>query len=261
MSKHSTEHNNHDGKKHAQTQNSRAENQTESGVSPENSVESGAAQAAVHEASDTGNASQQKGAEQNNADVIKAELEAKITALEAELSELKDQYLRKAAEFENFRKRLQREKQDAIDFANQSLLLDLIPVIDDFERAIKSSEAARDYDALHEGISMIEKRLVSQLETKWGLVRLESAGEPFDPNKHEAIMMEQSDSVQEPTVGEDFIKGYKLKERIIRTAKVKVLMPAEQSSSAGQSGPDGQAAAAGQSADGNPNAGGTGSDK
>ncbi len=249
MSKHSAEHNNHDGKKHAQTQNSREENQSGNGISPENSAENSATQAAFHGATDAGKASPQEGAEQNNAELIKAELEAKIIALETELSELKDQYLRKAAEFENFRKRMQREKQDAIDFANQSLLLDLIPVIDDFERAIKSSEAARDYDVLHEGISMIEKRLVSQLETKWGLVRLESAGEPFDPNKHEAIMMEQSASVQEPTVGEDLIKGYKLKERIIRTAKVKVLMPAEQSG------------AAGQAADGGPSAGGTKADK
>ena len=76
---------------------------------------------------------------------------------------------------------------------------------------------------------MIEKRLVSQLETKWGLVRFESAGEPFDPNKHEAIMMEQSETVQEPIVGEDLLKGYKLKDRIVRTAKVKVLMPVQQS--------------------------------
>lgn len=233
MSKHSTEHDNHDGKKHAQSQDMK-----EKHAGASEAAEAGQAQ--EKRPADQGQGTkEQTEAEQNEvpqgAETVKTELEAKITALEAELSELKDQYLRKAAEFENFRKRMQREKQDAIDYANQSLLLDLIPVIDDFERAIRSSEAARDYDALHEGISMIEKRLVSQLETKWGLVRYESAGEPFDPNKHEAIMMEQSESVQEPMVGEDLIKGYKLKDRIVRTAKVKVLMPASQGAEDGTS--------------------------
>ncbi|MDR1301969.1 MAG: nucleotide exchange factor GrpE [Treponema sp.] len=155
--------------------------------------------------------------------------EEKLQALEEQIAELKDQYLRKAAEFENFRKRMYREKQEAIDFANQSLLLDLIPIIDDFERAIKaadaSQKAATDFTAFYEGISMIEKRLSSQLEHKWGLKRYDSTGEPFDPNRHEAIMMEKSQDIVEPVVKEDFIKGYILKERVVRCAKVKVLMP------------------------------------
>jgi molecular chaperone GrpE len=72
---------------------------------------------------------------------------------------------------------------------------------------------------------MIEKRLVSQLESKWGLKRFSSAGELFDPNLHEAFMMEKTPDVSEATVKEDFAKGYMLKERVIRAAKVKVLMP------------------------------------
>jgi molecular chaperone GrpE len=163
--------------------------------------------------------------------------EERIACLEAKLAEANDQYLRKAAEFENFRKRMNQEKQSAIDFANQSLLLDLISVIDDFERAIKAAETQREaagqdpeqisasFNGLYEGISMIEKRLVSQLENKWGLKRFDSAGEPFDPNRHEAIMMEKSAEINDPVVGEDFIKGYTLKERVVRAAKVKVLMP------------------------------------
>jgi molecular chaperone GrpE len=166
--------------------------------------------------------------------------EEKIASLEAELAELKDQYLRKAADFENFRKRMNREKQDAIDFANQSLLLDLIPIIDDFERAIKAADivlakdgdqgkegenASRDFTNLYEGISMIEKRFVTMLENKWGLKRFDSAGEIFDPNRHEAIMVDKSAEVTDPVVREDFIKGYTLKDRVIRSAKVKVTMP------------------------------------
>ncbi|MFP3090830.1 nucleotide exchange factor GrpE [Treponema sp. TIM-1] len=156
---------------------------------------------------------------------------ARMQDLETRLAEANDQYLRKAAEFENFRKRMNREKQEAIDFANQTLLLDLIPIIDDFERAIKSAEGAGstspEFTSLYEGIGMIEKRLVSQLENKWGLKRFDSAGEAFDPTRHEAIMMEKSAEISEPQVAEDFIKGYILKDRVVRSAKVKVLMPEE----------------------------------
>jgi molecular chaperone GrpE len=160
------------------------------------------------------------------------DLKEKVAALEAQLQEAKDQFLRKAADFENFRKRMNREKQEAIDFANQSLLLDLIPIMDDFERALKAAAGAAgevssssEFTGLYEGISMIEKRLSSQLENKWGLKRFDSAGEAFDPNRHEALMMEKSPEIAEPVVQEDFLKGYSLKERIVRSAKVKVLMP------------------------------------
>jgi molecular chaperone GrpE len=152
--------------------------------------------------------------------------EDRIALLETELADVKDQLLRKAADFENFRKRMNREKQDAIEYANQNLLLDLIPVIDDFDRALKSAEISKDFTGFYEGIDMIEKRLSSQLETKWGLKRFASEGEIFDPNRHEAIMMETSADVEEPVVKEDLLRGYTLKDRIIRSAKVKVLMPA-----------------------------------
>ncbi|MDR0389225.1 MAG: nucleotide exchange factor GrpE [Spirochaetaceae bacterium] len=151
--------------------------------------------------------------------------EEQIASLNAALAELNDQYLRKAADFENFRKRMNREKQEAIDFANQNLLLDLIPVIDDFERAMKSAESSRDFDGFYEGIGMIEKQLVSLLEGKWGLTRFDSAGAPFDPSRHEALMMEKNADIKEPTVAEDFLKGFLLKDRVVRSAKVKVLMP------------------------------------
>jgi molecular chaperone GrpE len=153
--------------------------------------------------------------------------EDKIAELEARLAETRDQLLRKAADFENFRKRMSQEKQSAIEYANQSLLLDIIPIIDDFERAITAGESAADLPSFLEGVKMIEKRLSSQLEAKWGLKRFTAAGEPFDPNLHEALMMEKSPDVSEAVVKEDLIKGYLLKDRVIRAAKVKVLMPAE----------------------------------
>ena len=153
--------------------------------------------------------------------------EEKIAELEAKLAETRDQLLRKAADFENFRKRMSQEKQSAIEYANQSLLLDLLPIIDDFERAITAGESAADLPSFLEGVKMIEKRLSSQLEAKWGLKRFTAAGEPFNPNLHEALMMEKSPEVSEAVVQEDLIKGYYLKNRVLRAAKVKVLMPAE----------------------------------
>ena len=150
-----------------------------------------------------------------------------IANLEQQLAESRDQFLRKAADFENFRKRMNQEKQSAIEYANQSLLLDIVPIIDDFERALQAASASKDFAALLEGITMIEKRLTSQLENKWGLKRFNSAGELFDPNRHEALMMEKSPDVEEAVVQEDLIKGYMLKDRVIRAAKVKVLMPLE----------------------------------
>jgi molecular chaperone GrpE len=160
-----------------------------------------------------------------------AGLQERLRAVEEKLREADDLYLRKAADFENFRKRMTREKQDAIEFANQSLLLDLIPILDDFDRAIKAAEAlastSKEFDSFYEGITLIEKRLVSQLENKWGLRRFDSAGEAFDPNRHEAIMMDKSPDIAEPVVQEDFLKGYTLKDRVVRSAKVRVLRPGE----------------------------------
>ena len=151
--------------------------------------------------------------------------------LTMQLAEARDQLLRKSADFENFRKRMNQEKQSAIEFANQTLLMDIIPIIDDFERAIQSAETSVELcqlpagKAMIEGITMIEKRLVSQLENKWGLKRIDSAGKPFDPNFHEAMLMDKSPDVEEAIVQEEFAKGYTLKDRVVRAAKVKVIMP------------------------------------
>jgi molecular chaperone GrpE len=164
----------------------------------------------------------------------------KSAELERKLAELTDQYMRKTADFENFRKRIVKEKQDAIEFANQSLLLDLIVTLDDLERAVNAAGASAkteaDFDSLCEGVSMIEKRLINQLGNKWGLKRFDSAGTPFDPERHEALFMEKSPDVSEPTVKEDFAKGYTLKDRVVRTAKVKVAMPETETGNTNENG-------------------------
>jgi molecular chaperone GrpE len=156
---------------------------------------------------------------------IIAARDQEIESLKQEISDLKDQYLRKQADMDNFRKRLMREKEDAIAFANRQLLEDLITIIDNFERAIQSSEAGKDYESFHDGIVMIEKEFVGMLERKWHLTRFESVGEEFDPSKHEAMMMEDSTEHDRQVVLQDFQKGYMLQDQVLRAAKVKVANP------------------------------------
>jgi molecular chaperone GrpE len=158
---------------------------------------------------------------QSDLETLQAERDAAV----AELAQQKDQYLRKAADLENSRKRLVRDKEEAVQFANRNLLYDLVGIIDDFERAIKSSEATKDFETLHNGVQMIEKQFVNLLERKYGLSRFDSAGQEFDPSRHEAVAMEDRADHQVSIVLEDYQKGYILNERVLRTAKVKVSNP------------------------------------
>jgi molecular chaperone GrpE len=152
--------------------------------------------------------------------------EDRITALEAETADLKDKMLRKQADFENFRKRMLREREEAGRYANAALLTDIIGLIDDFDRAIRSAEESRDFPVFLQGVSMIEKQFVETLESRWGLKRFVSVGEGFDPNKHEAVLRVDGPADAKPTVVEDYQKGYFLHERVLRPARVKVMVPA-----------------------------------
>ena len=151
-----------------------------------------------------------------------------IDTLNERIVELQDQLLRKQAEFENFRKRLIRDREDGIRFANSNLILDLVEIIDNFERAIKSSEESQDFSSFHEGIELIEKQFTSMLESKWGLKRFESEGEPFDPERHQAIAVEETTEDDVQMVIEDYQKGYLLHDRVLRHAKVKVSVPPQE---------------------------------
>lgn len=158
-------------------------------------------------------------------DAVRAQveaLEAELKAVTAERDELKDQMLRKAADFDNYRKRMMKEKEEARQFANSTLLEDLCQVLDDFERAIRSSEAARDFDAFHSGIVMIEGQFASMLERKYNLKRLEALGQPFNPEHHEAVAMIPAGDGKDLMVVEEYQRGYVLHERVLRTSKVKV---------------------------------------
>lgn len=150
----------------------------------------------------------------------------KLASLEAKCRELQDQYLRKAADFDNYRKRMIKEKQEAIDYANTNLLSDLLQILDDFDRAIEAGKkAGEDAAAFMQGVMMIRSGLLTLLESKYGLQYYEVQGLVFNPEIHEAVATNPSAEVTEPTVGAELQKGYKLKERVLRPAKVMVLMP------------------------------------
>jgi molecular chaperone GrpE len=155
----------------------------------------------------------------------KEELEDKNKLLEEKsdlLLEYEDLLKRKQAEFENYKKRAQREFDENKKYATTELLLDIINTIDNLERASDSAQSSKDFDALLEGIVIVENQFKSLLEKKYGVVVIDDVGKEFDPNIHDAIMMEESDEYEDDTVIENFQKGYRLYERIIRPAKVKV---------------------------------------
>lgn len=154
----------------------------------------------------------------------------RIAELERENAELRDAVLRKTADFENYRKRMLREKEEFASYANRELLLDIVGIVDDFERAIRSADESQDFTAFHDGIVMIEKQFTGMLERKWKLSRFESAGDEFDPQRHEAMMTEERSDYDHSVVLEDFQKGYMLHGKVLRPAKVKVSVPTDTSS-------------------------------
>ena len=167
-----------------------------------------------------------------------------LDQLRGRIAKLQDELLRKQADFENFRKRINRDKEEAIKFANKGLLLDLTAVLDDFERASSAAAQSEDFATLRSGIELIEKQLLNTLQRKWGLTRFESAGQPFDPERHEALASAPSADHTETTVIEDYQKGYTLHGRVIRAARVRVVTPQERAAG------DRESAAAGNGGDG-----------
>ncbi|MCP9470584.1 MAG: nucleotide exchange factor GrpE [Nitrospira sp.] len=158
-----------------------------------------------------------------SADSRLIEIEKTLEAKTEECKALHDKYLRLAAEFDNYKRVAQREQREQIKFGNEQLLKELLPTIDNMERAIK---AARDnktagHDALVQGVELTLKQLVGTL-AKFGVQAIEAAGQAFDPAAHQAVSHVPSDSVPQDHVIDEFQKGYRLHDRILRAAMVSV---------------------------------------
>jgi molecular chaperone GrpE len=141
---------------------------------------------------------------------------------EEKYAELNDRFIRLYAEFENFRRRSNKERLDVISSANAGLLKDLLPVLDDFERAIMNNDQVTDIDVVKEGFVLIQHKFKSILDSK-GLKEMNAKGEPFDSELHEAIAnIPVSEEDQRGKVIDDIEKGYYLNDKVIRFAKVVV---------------------------------------
>ncbi len=148
--------------------------------------------------------------------------ESSEPTLEEQLGEAKDKYLRLYSEFENFRRRTSKEKLDLISTANKDLMADLIPVLDDFERAMAASESSEDIKALREGMELIQNKLNKSLDNR-GLKKMEvKKGDAFDDEKHEAITQIPAEKKLEGKIVDVVEAGYTLGESVVRFAKVVV---------------------------------------
>lgn len=144
-----------------------------------------------------------------------------LTEAAAKTREYFDRLLRLQAEFENFKKRAAREKEQFLRFANEGLIYELINILDNFERAFESANKITDFKTLHRGVEMILKQLHKLLD-KNGVKKIECVGKSFDPVCQEAIAHIETDRYPENTVIEEVQKGYLLEDRLIRPAMVKV---------------------------------------
>ncbi len=151
----------------------------------------------------------------------KKEKEIKLFKKEQEAA--KDKYLRLAAEMDNLRKRVEKEKENHYQYALSEFMKELLVVLDNFERALES-EGDENGKSFREGMRLIHKQYMDLL-TKKGLRPIELHDKKFDPNLHQAFVTEESEEVEEPVIGEEYQKGYSLHERLIRPALVKVIVP------------------------------------
>lgn len=143
----------------------------------------------------------------------------RIKELEIQASEWQDKFLRKVAEFENYKRRTENDQLNLIKYAAESFVIKLLDVVDDFERSLVHIQDAKDTSTIEEGIKLVYNKLLKTLEEQ-GVKKIESIGQPFDVNFHEAVMQMQNDSVPPHTVLDEIQSGYVYKDRVIRHSKV-----------------------------------------
>lgn len=139
-----------------------------------------------------------------------------------EAAALQDKWLRAHADFENSRRRMEKDRVEFAKYASEDIIVELIDILDNFERGLKSAEQKKDFDLLHQGVDMILKQLHQLLESR-GLKRIKSTGENFDPYKHEALEVVPGAPEMDGKVSDELQTGYELNGRVIRPAKVRVV--------------------------------------
>ena len=162
------------------------------------------------------------------------DLQNQLESKEEELSQAHDRLLRVSAEFDNYKKRSARETDEFRKYANQALLKEFLPVVDNLELAISSTDGKREIDkSLVEGLEITRKEILKVLE-KFNVKPVEAVGTPFDPEFHEAVMRQESDEYAENTVISEFQKGYLIHDRLLRPAMVVVASPGASATGPGE---------------------------
>lgn len=146
-------------------------------------------------------------------------LKARIEELGKQLEEKQDRLLRLAAEFENYKRRTAREFSSIVKNASEAVITQLVPIVDDFERALDHARATDDFGSLHQGVEMILNHLRDVLKRE-GLEPIEAVGQPFDPNFHEALMQTEDEAFESGAVVGETQRGYVLNGKVIRPAQV-----------------------------------------
>lgn len=160
--------------------------------------------------------------EQQKAELtIEEQYEAKLAELQAKLDDEENRHLRLRADFDNMRRRNQLDREAAEKYRAQSLLSDLLPVLDNFERALQVEATSEEAASIVKGIEMVYRSLIEATE-KEGLQVIKAEGEPFDPNIHQAVMQEQDSEKETGVVLRELQKGYILKDRVLRPSMVSV---------------------------------------
>ncbi|WP_407083121.1 nucleotide exchange factor GrpE [Paenibacillus aurantius] len=148
---------------------------------------------------------------------------AELEELRKQVEEHQQRFLRAQADFDNFRRRSRQEKEDFAKYASAKVIEQLLPIVDNFERALTSSKETKDFEALLKGLEMTARQLEQVLKNE-GLQAMETVGQPFNPDFHQAIMQVESEEHGEGIVVEEVQKGYVLKDKVLRPAMVKVSM-------------------------------------
>jgi molecular chaperone GrpE len=146
---------------------------------------------------------------------------SRAAQLEGDFADLQDRHLRLAAEFDNYRKRIDRERQSVAESAAADLLAELLPLVDDLDRALKADAGAEGAEAYRRGVELIHRQLLELLR-KRGVRPIEALGTDFDPNYHQAVAHEAAPGRRDGEVIEEFRRGYMLGDRLLRPAMVKV---------------------------------------
>ncbi|ADI02411.1 nucleotide exchange factor GrpE [Syntrophothermus lipocalidus] len=149
------------------------------------------------------------------------QLEKELEEKTRESSENYERFLRALADMENMKKRFQREKEELLRFAARPLIEKLLPVIDDFARAVNASKTTQDFDGLCQGVEMVQKKLLEVLRSE-GVTPIEALNQQFDPQYHESLVVEDNPNLPDNVVIEEFQKGYMMRGRLLRPSLVKV---------------------------------------